>query len=84
MAPTAVAISNTAPHPAAARLLVDYLLSKEGQQAIRSRNRAAVRSDLEPAKARSSPHTHPLNPRLAENFAEYEAEFRRVLGKRQP
>lgn len=84
MAPTAVAISNTAPHPAAARLLVDYLLSKEGQQAIRSRNRAAVRSDLEPAKARSSPHIHPLNPRLAENFAEYEAEFRRVLGKRQP
>jgi iron(III) transport system substrate-binding protein len=84
LAPTAVAISSKAPHPAAARLLVDYLLSKEGQQAIRSRNRAAVRSDVQPGKARTSPHSYPLNPRLAENFAEYEAEFRRVLGKRQP
>ena len=84
LAPTAVAISSKAPHPAAARLLVDYLLSKEGQQAIRSRNRASVRSDVQPEKARTSPHSHPLNPRLAENYAEYEAEFHRVLGKRQP
>src|SRR5581483_3962617 len=82
LAPTAVAISSKAPHPAAARLLVDYLLSKEGQQAIRSRNRAAVRSDVQPAATRTSTHTHRLNPRLAENFAEHEAEFRRALGRR--
>jgi iron(III) transport system substrate-binding protein len=82
VAPTAVAISSKAPHPAAARLLVDYLLSKDGQQAIRNRNREAVRTDVQPAKARTSPHTHPVNPRLLENYAEHEAEFRRVLGKR--
>src|SRR5690349_2949007 len=66
VAPTAVAISSKAPHPAAARLLVDYLLSKDGQQAIRNRNREAVRTDVQPAKARTSPHTHPVNPRLLE------------------
>ncbi len=82
LSPTAVAISNRAPHPAAARLLVDYLLSKEGQQAIRSRNRMAVRRDLEPGNARASPHAYPLNPRLGESFAEYEAEFRSALGRR--
>lgn len=84
VSPTAVAISNRAPHPAAARLLVDYLLSKDGQQAIRSRNRLAVRLHVEPGNVRTSPYTHRLNPRLAENFAEYEAEFRRVLAKGQP
>ena len=84
LAPTAVAISNKAPHPAAARLLVDYLLSKEGQQAIHSRNRMAVRRDVEPDKPRTSPHVHPLNPRLAANFAEYEAEFRGALGRAKP
>ena len=84
LAPTAVAISSKAPHPAAARLLVDYLLSKEGQQAIRSRNREAVRTDVQPAKPRTSPHTHWLDPRLADDYAEHEAEFRRVLGRRQP
>jgi len=83
LAPTAVAISRKAPHPAAARLLVDYLLSQEGQQAIRSRNRAAVRTDVQPVKARTSTHIHPLDPRLAQNFAEHEAEFRRALGRRQ-
>lgn len=82
LAPTAVAISSKAPHPAAARLLVDYLLSKDGQQAIRSRNREAVRTDVQPAKPRTSPHSRPLNPRLAENYTEHEAEFRRALGKR--
>jgi iron(III) transport system substrate-binding protein len=84
LAPTAVAISSKAPHPAAAQLLVDYLLSKEGQQAIRSRNRMAVRRDVAADKARTSAHTHALDPRLAANFADYEAGFRGALGRSKP
>jgi iron(III) transport system substrate-binding protein len=81
---TAVAISGKAPHPAAARLLVDYLLSAQGQQAIRARNRMPVRRDVESRTARTSSHSHGLNSRIAANFAEYEADFHRALGKPQP
>ena len=79
VAPTAAALCAKAPHPAAARLLMDYLLSKEGQQAIRARNRTPVRRDVEARSALSSPHIHAVNPRLVEDFAQYQAEFRRVL-----
>jgi iron(III) transport system substrate-binding protein len=79
LSPTAVGISVKAPHPAAARLLVDYLLSKEGQQAIRNRNRIAARQDMGGSTAWSNRHS--LDPQLAQHFMEYEAEFHRALGK---
>jgi iron(III) transport system substrate-binding protein len=75
--PTPVAISAKAPHPAAARLFVDFLLSKDGQLAMRSRSRVPVRTDL-PGGSRSV-HTHRIDPRLAEKRADFEAGFRRIL-----
>lgn len=79
VSPTQVAISAKAPHPAAARLFVDFLLSKEGQLAIRGRSRVPVRTDLAPASGSRPLHTHRIDPRLAEKYADYQAEFRRVL-----
>lgn len=79
VSPTQVAISASAPHPAGARLFVDFLLSKEGQLAIRSRNRVPVRTDLSPAGGARPLHTHRIDPRLAAKRSEYEAEFRRIL-----
>ena len=79
VSPTQVAISAKAPHPAGARLFVDFLLSKEGQLAIRSRSRVPVRTDLAPAGSSRPIHTVRIDPRLAEKRSEYEAEFRRVL-----
>ncbi len=43
-----LAISAHAPHPNAARLLVDFLLSKEGQELIASFYRIPSRTDVEP------------------------------------
>ncbi|HEY7167168.1 MAG TPA: extracellular solute-binding protein [Candidatus Binatia bacterium] len=43
-----VMISAKAPHPNASRLFYDYLLSKEGQEQLRSYQRIPVRNDVEP------------------------------------
>jgi iron(III) transport system substrate-binding protein len=37
--PSSVGVARRAPHPQAARLLADFMLSREGQQIIKSRNR---------------------------------------------
>jgi iron(III) transport system substrate-binding protein len=77
--PSQAAISAKAPHPAAARLLVDYLLSKEGQRAILGRGRVPARTDLGPNTVVRPLQIHYVDPRLAPQFADYEAEFHRVL-----
>lgn len=37
--PTSVGVARRAPHPEASRLLADFILSREGQEVIKSRNR---------------------------------------------
>src|SRR5207302_11373624 len=41
-------IGSKAPHPNAARLFYDYLLSKQGQEELRGYQRIPVRKDVEP------------------------------------
>lgn len=43
-----VMIGSKAPHPNAARLFTDFLLSKEGQEMLRGMQRIPVRKDVEP------------------------------------
>ncbi len=67
-----VGLTAQAPHPAAARLLVDFLLSKEGQQLYQSAGRLVARSDLpqdESMKVRGA-QIVPVDPAWAENFDE--------------
>ena len=45
-------IGSKAPHPMAARLFLDFLLSKEGQEMLVGFRRIPVRSDVEPQPAR--------------------------------
>jgi iron(III) transport system substrate-binding protein len=77
--PSQVAISAKAPHPAAARLLVDFLLSKEGQRAIESRGRVPARSDL--GSHHETLKVHYVNARLAPQFNQHEKEFRAIFGR---
>lgn len=78
--PSQIAVSAKAPHPHAARLLVDLLLSPEGQELIRSRGRAPARTDLSGAGATVSRlKLHYVNPRLARDFSQYEKEFREIF-----
>jgi iron(III) transport system substrate-binding protein len=67
-----VGLMAQAPHPAAARLFVDFLLSKEGQQMYQSAGRLVARSDLpqdESMKVRGA-QIVPVDPAWAENFDE--------------
>jgi iron(III) transport system substrate-binding protein len=67
-----VGLTAQAPHPAAARLFVDFLLSKEGQQLYQSAGRLVARLDLsqdESMKVRGA-QIVPVDPAWAENFDE--------------
>jgi iron(III) transport system substrate-binding protein len=52
---TPAALATKAPHPNAAKLLIDFLLSKEAQQMLVAANRVSGRTDVEPIV----PEMHP-------------------------
>jgi len=65
-----VGLISQAPHPAAARLLIDFLLSREGQQLYQHAGRLVARTDLpqdESMKVRGA-EIVPVDPAWAENF----------------
>lgn len=77
--PIDAAISAKAPHPAAARLLVDYLLSKEGQRAIAARGRVPARSDIPEGDVARQLKVHFVDSRVVPKLPVFAAEFRRTL-----
>ena len=80
--PSQVAIAAKAPHPAAARLFVDFLLSEPGQRAIAARGRVPARSDV--ASGAAALKVHYVSPRLAADFNRYEREFRAIFARSAP
>lgn len=72
--PSQIAISARAPHPNAARLLVDFMLSAEGQGMLAKRGRVPARLDVLP-EANAGLKIHYVNPKLARDFDRYEKEF---------
>jgi len=77
--PSQVAVSAKAPHPNAARLFVDLLLSAEGQTLIRDRGRVPARNDLARGPAQVPLKLHYVNPRLAREADRHENEFREIF-----
>jgi iron(III) transport system substrate-binding protein len=77
--PSQVAVSARAPHPKGARLLVDLLLSTEGQALIRDRGRVPSRNDLARGQASIALKEHYVNPRLAREVDRHENEFREIF-----
>lgn len=72
-----------APHPNAAKLLVEFLTSKEGQTVIS--NRGPVRADVsaDPPRLTQGIKFFTLKPEIAEKYQEYEALFFKTFGIRQ-
>jgi iron(III) transport system substrate-binding protein len=79
--PSEVAIAAKAPHPAAARLFVDFLLSDEGQRAIASRGRVPARAGIVAAAPLKE---HYVSARLAADFGRYERELRDIFARSAP
>jgi iron(III) transport system substrate-binding protein len=77
-------ISSKAPHPNAARLFMNFVLSKRGQEIMRDVNRIPDRIDVMPKQSRLvegiSPVFAPAD--VIENFERYAKTFHEIFGGR--
>ncbi|MFQ5904314.1 MAG: ABC transporter substrate-binding protein [Candidatus Binatia bacterium] len=77
-----VSISSRPPHPNAAKLLFDYVISKEGQTLIRSFYRIPAHPDVTALSPRLDPkklRLFPASPNLAEHSGRHIKEFREIF-----
>jgi iron(III) transport system substrate-binding protein len=73
-------------NPNAAKLLIDYVLSTEGQQVLQKLQRIPSRSDVKPLTAkldRRSLKLTPLRPEQGENIKGHMIHFRSLFGLQQ-
>jgi iron(III) transport system substrate-binding protein len=78
-----IGLSSQAAHPNAAKLYLDFALSREGQRLIRTPGRLVARSDLasEQADLVKEVKIVPVNPALAEKLGEYAQQLRSIFGR---
>ena len=72
-----------AQHPNAGKLLIDFILSKEGQSRLRKFYRIPSRTDLEPLSAKLDPsrlRLLPMSPDLADKEDDWKKQFRGIFG----
>lgn len=78
-----LAVVKGAPHPSAARLFVDFLLSHEGQEILGAAGYFAPRSDvISPILSEAPPQTKivPLPMTLAARYNDYFQMYRKIMG----
>lgn len=78
-----MAVVKDAPHPNAARLFNDYLLSREGQEVIAAAGYYVPRTDVSSPILREAPpktKVIPLPMTLAPRYNEYYQTYRKVMG----
>jgi len=81
----AVGLSTKAPHPNASRLLINYILSEEGQTIIRNVSRVPIRPGVRPNVAKLDQSTlkiHYVPADMFRKIADYEKEFRDLFWKK--
>lgn len=76
-----VGVAAKAPHPNAAKLFVDFVLSKEGQEVLVKRGRVPVRKGVKPKPAYlvEGVDLVPSDTLLAKEFGKYFKEYRKVF-----
>lgn len=79
-----VGISAKAPHPNAARLFIDFVLSKRGQELVRGMNRIPDRIDTPPEQTRLMEGIKPAFApvEVLEEFPKYGKMFDEIFGAR--
>jgi iron(III) transport system substrate-binding protein len=77
-----IGVSSQAAHPNAAKLFLDFALSREGQKLMRTPGRLVARADLaaEQADLIKEVKIAPVNPALAEKLGEYAKQLRSIFG----
>jgi len=80
--PVAYGLANRAPHPNAAKLFIDFVLSKEGQQLVLSFDRQSARSDLaQEQSAMKNINLVPLDPSQGDNMEFYARQAQEIFAK---
>jgi len=75
-----IGVAADAPHPNAAKLFLDFVLSREGQEVMMSFGKQVARSDLaERVKRASELKLVPVNPNWAEKYEELTRQLRTIL-----
>jgi iron(III) transport system substrate-binding protein len=79
-----IGIHKHAPHPNAAKVLVNFMLSKEGQSTIKRQERVPVRPDiqLDPALEALKRNQFPIGPKDPELLHRYRKEYEETFLKR--
>ncbi len=83
-----IGITANPPHPNAAKLFVDYTLSREGQRIVRDIGRPPARSDVEPMYPRLAKYAKgeikvlPIAIQWAEHYKEYSDQFESIFLKK--
>jgi len=77
-----IGLSAQAPHPNAAKLYIEFVLSREGQKLMQTPGRLIARSDLavEQSAMFKEIKMVPVNPALAEKLGEYSKQLRAIFG----
>ena len=75
-----ITLSAKAQHPNAGKLFIDVVLSKEGQELIRSFNRIPDRGDVT-SELKEGTKLFPADPRWGDSYAKYVEEFREIFFK---
>jgi len=75
-----IGLSAKAQHPNAAKLFIDVVLSKEGQELIRSFSRIPDRGDVT-SELKEGTKLYPADPRWGDSYAKYVEEFREIFLK---
>jgi iron(III) transport system substrate-binding protein len=82
--PSVISLSARAPHPNAARLFIDYVLSPDGQKLMRDNFRVTVRSDIPPLVKKLDMkrlRTFFVNPKIAGRYGEFQKDYQEIFGR---
>ena len=74
------AINKNAPHPNAARLFMDFLLSEEGQRIYQSNNLQPTRKGITVPWAPKGVKLHVNDPEIGEKVSDYQKLFSEIFG----
>ncbi|MGH7845681.1 MAG: ABC transporter substrate-binding protein [Candidatus Binatia bacterium] len=74
-----IGIATKAPHVNAAKLFIDFLLSKEGQQLVLSIDRTPARPGIDSKMEAKKLKLYPMPPELGEHYNQFQKEFREIF-----
>ena len=74
-----IGVAAKGPHPNAAKLFIDFVLSKEGQQLVLTIGRTPSRPGIDTKMQAKNLKLFPIPPTLGEKYNQYQKEFREIF-----